>query len=509
MWYPVDEWIALGMSTPCWLPLTGTCPPVRACGRSDVARHARVPWHRSARRPRRARAPPPIKHVFVIVLENKDFDETFGRGLPGAVPAKTLTAQGQLLRQYYGTSHAEPRQLHRHDQRPGAEPGHPVRLPAATWTSSRASMGADGQALGAGCVYPSRGQDGRRPARRAKGLTLARLHGGHGRRPGARRATCRHPAIGGQDKTQTRRGERPVRDAPQPVRVLPLDHRRPGAAATRTSSTCASSGPTWRRRGTTPEPRVHHARPVLRRPRRPVRRRPARAACAASTRSCKTWVPRILASPAVRAGRAARHHLRRGREPRPDASAPAATSRPGPNTPSPGVVAARAAGGPARSSLSPYVAPGSVNDTPYNHYALLRSIEDLFGLGHLGYAGVASLKPFGADVFGAAGTVDLSGPGSSERAVHAAPAGRQASACAAGALISALKIERRSASQVALRVTTSRRARLYAHVPGRRHALRARGKRCGSVLFSLPRSHGRVRLAASVRQGTERRTIVY
>ena len=35
---------------------------------------------------------------------------------------------------------------------------------------------------------------------------------------------------------------------------------------------------------------------------------------------------------------------------------------------------------------------------PYNHYSLLRSVEDNFGLPHLGYAGQAGLQPFGADV---------------------------------------------------------------------------------------------------------------
>jgi hypothetical protein len=49
--------------------------------------------------------------------------------------------------------------------------------------------------------------------------------------------------------------------------------------------------------------------------------------------------------------------------------------------------------------VSPFVQPGSVNATPYNHYSLLRTIEDLFGLGHLGFAGQAGLRPFGADVF--------------------------------------------------------------------------------------------------------------
>jgi phospholipase C len=34
-----------------------------------------------------------------------------------------------------------------------------------------------------------------------------------------------------------------------------------------------------------------------------------------------------------------------------------------------------------------------VDDTPYNHYSLLRSIEDAFGLAHLGHAGDSAIKP--------------------------------------------------------------------------------------------------------------------
>src|SRR6476660_2516256 len=53
-----------------------------------------------------AAALPPIKHVFVIVLENKDYDQSFGADSPAPYIAKTLPAQGQLLEQYFGTSHA-------------------------------------------------------------------------------------------------------------------------------------------------------------------------------------------------------------------------------------------------------------------------------------------------------------------------------------------------------------------------------------------------------------------
>jgi phosphatidylinositol-3-phosphatase len=56
------------------------------------------------------------------------------------------------------------------------------------------------------------------------------------------------------------------------------------------------------------------------------------------------------------------------------------------------------------------IAPGTVNSTGYyNHYSALRSYEDLLGLteggddghGHLGYAGMPGLLPFGQDVFNA------------------------------------------------------------------------------------------------------------
>ncbi|MBO0767096.1 MAG: hypothetical protein J2O48_00285 [Solirubrobacterales bacterium] len=72
--------------------------------------------------------------------------------------------------------------------------------------------------------------------------------------------------------------------------------------------------------------------------------------------------------------------------------------------------------------LSPYIKGGTVSNTYYNHYSLLRSLEDIFSvskgsgkangytgsinvskgldkLGHLGYAAQAGLAPFGKDIF--------------------------------------------------------------------------------------------------------------
>ena len=50
--------------------------------------------------------------------------------------------------------------------------------------------------------------------------------------------------------------------------------------------------------------------------------------------------------------------------------------------------------------LSPLIRPGTVSAVPYNHYSLLRSIEDIFGLPHLGDAAMPQARSFGPDIFG-------------------------------------------------------------------------------------------------------------
>jgi hypothetical protein len=49
--------------------------------------------------------------------------------------------------------------------------------------------------------------------------------------------------------------------------------------------------------------------------------------------------------------------------------------------------------------LSPFIRPGTVSTVPYNHYSLLRTIEDNFGLPHLGDAAMPQARSFGPDVF--------------------------------------------------------------------------------------------------------------
>ena len=103
----------------------------------------------------------------------------------------------------------------------------------------------------------------------------------------------------------------------------------------------------------------------------------------------ETWVPIILNSPAFQAERAARDHLRRGRAThvrrhgvlRRDGGA-GRCQRGQRRISGPG-------GGKVGAVLiSPFITPDSAppTKTSYNHYSSLASIEDLFGLPHLGEA---------------------------------------------------------------------------------------------------------------------------
>jgi phosphatidylinositol-3-phosphatase len=82
---------------------------------------------------------------------------------------------------------------------------------------------------------------------------------------------------------------------------------------------------------------------------------------------------------------------------------------PGPNTVAPG----RTGPGGGRIGaliISPFVRPGR-DDRPYNHYALLRSLEEIFALNYLGFAAQPDLKSFGDDVYrGVARQVVRKGP---------------------------------------------------------------------------------------------------
>jgi phosphatidylinositol-3-phosphatase len=50
-------------------------------------------------------------------------------------------------------------------------------------------------------------------------------------------------------------------------------------------------------------------------------------------------------------------------------------------------------------AISPFIAPGTVVSRAYDHFALLRSVEDLFGLTPIGHAADPGVRAFGKDVY--------------------------------------------------------------------------------------------------------------
>jgi hypothetical protein len=110
----------------------------------------------------------------------------------------------------------------------------------------------------------------------------------------------------------------------------------------------------------------------------------------------RVWVPKILASPAYKADGMlviAFDEAKLG-----DSTACCHTP-PSPNAAQPGLTGP-GGGRVGALVISASTKPGSVNPTPYNHYALLCSMENVWALDHLGFAGAPGLTCFGKDVYG-------------------------------------------------------------------------------------------------------------
>ncbi len=96
----------------------------------------------------------PVGHVFVINIENKGFDQTWGPRSAAPYLAKTLRAQGALLTHYYGTAHHS---LGNYlAQISGQGPDLATQNDCSRYTAfqSRAKVAAQ-QVVGNGCVYPA------------------------------------------------------------------------------------------------------------------------------------------------------------------------------------------------------------------------------------------------------------------------------------------------------------------------------------------------------------------
>ena len=101
-----------------------------------------------------AGAAPPVKHVFIVVMENKGYNETFGTDTKAPFLGRELPTAGALLQNYYATGHLS---LDNYISMVSGQGPNPITQADCQIYQdvSPGTMGADGQASGAGCVYPS------------------------------------------------------------------------------------------------------------------------------------------------------------------------------------------------------------------------------------------------------------------------------------------------------------------------------------------------------------------
>jgi hypothetical protein len=337
------------------------------------------------------------QHVFVIVLENKSFDETFGPNSPAPYLSKTLTAQGELLTQYYATGHAS---LDNYiSMISGQAPNSDTQGDCQFYTDfiGLPGLDSDGQAVGQGCVYPS---DVKTIANQLenRGLTWAGYMEDMGNDTPAESATCRHPALNTRDDTQTARPTdqyaarhnpfvyfHSIVDTPScDAHDVPLDQLTADLTQVSTTPNFSMIVPNLCHDG-------HDAPCADGEP----------GGLVSADQFLQQWVPKITASDAFNKNGMLIVAFDEAEISGSDSDARACCGEmSGPNTLMPGITGP-GGGLVGAVILSKFVKARSVNNNPYNHYALLRSVENLFGLAHLGFAGAAGLQAFGSDVYNA------------------------------------------------------------------------------------------------------------
>ena len=143
---------------------------------------------------------PPIKHVFVIALENESPSSSFGPSSPAPYLAQTLTKQGAYVPNYYGIGHES---TANYLAMISAQPPNPMTqsgCPPQFTDVSPATVVSPGVASGTGCVYPAAVQTiGSQLA--GAGLTWKAYEEDMGNDPVRDNGTtCAHPAVGQTDK---------------------------------------------------------------------------------------------------------------------------------------------------------------------------------------------------------------------------------------------------------------------------------------------------------------------
>lgn len=336
-------------------------------------------------------APAPVHHVMVIVLENESYEVAFGEHSQAPYLAYRLPKLGALLPQYYSIGHDS---LDNYiamssGQAPNAATQNDCKI-YGEFRRTAPGPDGNGQMLGEGCIYPSMVKT---LADRldVAGLSWKGYMEDTGADPARESSTCGDVAIGAQDHTDDACANDQYATCHNPFvyfhsiiddpahcakHVVNLDHLTQDLQHVDTTPNFIFITPN----------RCHDGHDAPCKSDEP-------GGLISADAFLRRWVPRIVAAPAIRQDGLLIITFDEGV----DAAACCGEQGP-PNGPPPGISGA-GGGRTGAVLLSPFIKPGTVSSTPYNHYSLLRTSEDIFGVPHLGYAAASPLRAFGADVF--------------------------------------------------------------------------------------------------------------
>jgi hypothetical protein len=352
---------------------------------------------------------PPIKHVFVIMLENEDYASTFGD--PSADPylAGTLVKQGALLSDYYATGHES------NDNYISIVSGQPpnVQNQADCQIYDDFIGGVllpDGVESGTGCVYPANVANiGTQLS--SIGLGWKAYEEDMGNDPNRETAACGHPELNSQDNTQNAEAGDGYATRHDPFVYFHsvIDNRAycdahvvalgSPSGAMPAAALAGETGLATDLKKASSTPAFSFITPNLCDDGHdyPCTNQTGGASADADIDSfLQTWVPKITSSPAYKQGGLIEITFDESDGPSSDASA-CCGEQAGPGSPLPGILGP-GGGRIGAVLLSPYIKAGTVSTTPYNHYSSLASWEQLFGLPRLADAASVT-SAFGADVF--------------------------------------------------------------------------------------------------------------
>lgn len=311
-------------------------------------------------------------HVFVINLENKGYDQVWGPNSSAPYLSRTLRSQGVLLAEYYGTAHhSAPDYI---AQISGQASNAMTRADCPTYAPFvQTGTAAPGQVQGEGCVYPASV-----PTVAGQLSAAGKSWKGYMEDMGS---PCQHPALGALDDHQhaTAGDEYATRHNPFVYfeaitsspdckkNVVNFSNLASDLTSIETTPNLAYISPNLCNDG--------HDNPCA---------DGSPGGLVAVDRWLSQQIPAILGSPAYQQ----------------DGMIVVTFDETEGNESGPQDVVGGAEGGRVGTLvLSPFTKGDTTSTTVYNHYSLLASIENIFSLPRLGYAGAPGLNSFGADVF--------------------------------------------------------------------------------------------------------------